>query len=102
MRRCMTPPTRSSGSWRPASVTSRACRTLPYLAHGSVGIGFALAEYLAHREDAQFSEAATRIRQAASGHFYAQSGLFAGRAGMILYLSHRRSGGQLPDIVADH
>ena len=77
-------------------------RTMPYLAHGSVGIGFALAEYLAHREDAQFSEAATRIRQAASGHFYAQSGLFAGRAGMILYLSHRRSGGQLPDIVADH
>jgi len=76
-------------------------RTLPYLARGSVGIGFVLAEYLAHREDEQFSEAAGHIRQAASAHFYVQAGLFAGRAGMILYLSHR-SGGRVSESVADH
>jgi predicted Ser/Thr protein kinase len=77
-------------------------RTMPYLAQGSVGIGFALAEYLAHREDQQFSEAAASIHQAASSHFYVQAGLFAGRAGMILYLSHRRNGGQVSEVVAAH
>ena len=77
-------------------------RTMPYLAHGSVGIGFALAEYLAHRPDERFLEASRRIRAAASGHFYAQSGLFAGRAGMILYLCHRTPEGELPDVVAGH
>jgi hypothetical protein len=76
-------------------------RTLPYLARGSVGIGFVLAEYLAHRGDEQFAEAAGGIRQAASGHFYVQAGLFAGRAGMILYLSHRRSAGPVSEAVAD-
>jgi tRNA A-37 threonylcarbamoyl transferase component Bud32 len=76
-------------------------RTLPYLAQGSVGIGFVLAEYLAHREDERFSEAAGRIRRAASSHFYVQAGLFSGRAGMILYLSHRRGQEGVPDAVAD-
>lgn len=83
-------------------------RTLPYLAQGSAGIGFAIAEYLAHRPDAAFSAAAARIRAAAMGHFYAQSGLFGGRAGMILLLSHfyrrgsyRDVGAGVPEPVAD-
>jgi hypothetical protein len=95
LRRCVV---RSDGSME----VDEDWRTMPYLGQGSVGIGFALAEYLAHREDEQFSEAAARIHHAASGHFYAQAGLFAGRAGMILYLSHRRGGGPVSDVVADH
>lgn len=64
-------------------------RTMPYLATGSAGIGLVLDEYLAHREDDQFAEAARRIRLAASSPFYIEPGLFQGRAGMVLYLSHR-------------
>jgi tRNA A-37 threonylcarbamoyl transferase component Bud32 len=62
-------------------------RTLPYIADGSVGIGFAVDDYLAHREDEQFARAAQQIRVAARSGFYVGSGLFSGRAGMILYLS---------------
>src|SRR5205823_458624 len=95
LRRCVV---RSEGTLE----VEEGWRTLPYLARGSVGIGFVLAEYLAHREDEQFSEAAGHIRQAASAHFYIQAGLFAGRAGMILYLCHRRGHEGVPDTVADH
>lgn len=63
-------------------------RTMPYLAAGSVGIGLVLNQYLAHRHDDQFAEAAGRIRRAALSPFYVEPGLFQGRAGMILYLSH--------------
>jgi len=62
-------------------------RTLPYIADGSVGIGFVVDDYLAHREDEQFVQAAQQIRAAARSGFYVGSGLFSGRAGMILYLS---------------
>jgi class III lanthionine synthetase len=63
-------------------------RTMPYLADGSVGIGLVLADYLTHREDAQFAMAAAAIRKTAKCPFYIESGLFWGRAGMILSLSH--------------
>jgi hypothetical protein len=79
-------------------------RTLPYIADGSVGIGFVVDEYLAHREDEQFAEAAPRIRSAAKSGFYIGSGLFSGRAGMILYLSRGPApgtGGTDP-VVAAH
>jgi tRNA A-37 threonylcarbamoyl transferase component Bud32 len=62
-------------------------RTLPYIADGSVGIGFAVEDYLAYREDEHFTQAAEQIRLAATSGFYVGSGLFSGRAGMILYLS---------------
>ncbi len=62
-------------------------RTMPYLAHGSVGIGLVLDQYLRHRADDQFAEASAGIRRAARSPFYAQSGLFAGRAGIIAYLA---------------
>ncbi|HEV2787205.1 MAG TPA: class III lanthionine synthetase LanKC, partial [Solirubrobacteraceae bacterium] len=65
-------------------------RTLPYVADGSVGIGFALDDYLAHRDDEQFRQAAPQLRRAARCGFYIGSGLFNGRAGMILYLSRER------------
>jgi class III lanthionine synthetase len=75
-------------------------RTMPYLAVGSVGIGLVLDHYLAHRNDDQFTEAAGRIRRAASSPFYVEPGLFHGRAGMILYLSH--GCGPQDRIVGDH
>jgi tRNA A-37 threonylcarbamoyl transferase component Bud32 len=79
-------------------------RTLPYLADGSVGIGFAIDDYLDHREDERFAEAVPRIRAAASSGFYALPGLLSGRAGMILYLSRRLEPGQGADdpLVAAH
>jgi hypothetical protein len=79
-------------------------RTLPYIADGSVGIGFVVDDYLAHRKDEQFALAAPQIRAAAKSGFYAGSGLFSGRAGMILYLSRGLApgaGGEDP-LVAAH
>lgn len=64
-------------------------RTMPYLAQGSVGIGVVLDQYLRHREDEQFTDASDAIYRAATAPFYVQSGLFAGRAGIIAYLAHR-------------
>ncbi|MDX6720623.1 MAG: putative SapB synthase, partial [Solirubrobacteraceae bacterium] len=79
-------------------------RTLPYISDGSIGIGFAVDDYLAHRHDEQFAQAAPLIRAAAKSRFYAGSGLFSGRAGMLLYLSRGLApgtGGEDP-IVAAH
>lgn len=68
-------------------------RSLPYLAHGSAGIGLVLRRYLQHRSDAEFANAAHAIRCASTSRFYIQSGLFAGRAGMILALGRDENGG---------
>jgi hypothetical protein len=62
-------------------------RTLPYLNAGSAGIGMVIDRYLAHRTDDAFATAGESIRIAARSTFYAQSGLFNGRAGMILSLA---------------
>jgi serine/threonine protein kinase len=80
LRRCML---RDDGSLE----VDEGWRTMPYIADGSVGIGLVLQDYLAHREDEQFAQAAAAIRTAAAGRFYVWPGLFSGRAGMILYLS---------------
>ncbi|ROT29766.1 class III lanthionine synthetase LanKC [Micromonospora sp. HM5-17] len=64
-------------------------RTMPYLAHGSVGIGLVLDQYLRHRPEPDLVASARAIRRAALAPFYAQSGLFAGRAGIIAYLATR-------------
>jgi hypothetical protein len=64
-------------------------RTMPYLASGGVGVGMALDEYLTYREDEQFAEASSAISRTALARFYVQSGLFGGRAGMLLYLAGR-------------
>ncbi|MFE7116310.1 class III lanthionine synthetase LanKC [Streptomyces sp. NPDC057654] len=60
-------------------------RTLPYLHAGSVGIGFALRHYLAHRHDPFFAESLWAIGPASRSGFYIFSGLFDGRAGMVLF-----------------
>ncbi|HZE31050.1 MAG TPA: class III lanthionine synthetase LanKC [Actinoallomurus sp.] len=65
-------------------------RVLPYLARGSVGIGMVIDDYLLHREDERFRAAQAAIRTAALTRYYAQSGLFSGRAGMLLHLARQR------------
>ncbi|MGY5045270.1 class III lanthionine synthetase LanKC [Streptomyces sp. 900105755] len=74
-------------------------RTLPYLGDGSVGIGMVLDDWLAHGADGtgDFERARAAIRTAATSRFYAQPGLFQGRAGMILHLA--RTGAD-PDRLA--
>ncbi len=93
LRRCLV---RGDGSME----VKEGRRTMPYLADGSVGIGLVVERYLAHRNDDQFAEAAGRIRRAARSPFYVTPGLFHGRAGMILHLSH--GGAPRDHTVADH
>ncbi|HWD09304.1 MAG TPA: lantipeptide synthetase, partial [Actinomycetota bacterium] len=96
LRRCVTRP---EGTLE----VNEGWRTMPYLADGSVGIGMVLADYLAHRHDDRFAEAAKGIRLAATCPFTVEPGLFYGKAGMILYLSRGLepgSGGADPVIAA--
>jgi hypothetical protein len=72
-------------------------RTMPYLAHGSAGIGIVLDRYLRHSGDDEFRAASAAIRRVAASPFYAQSGLFAGRAGIVAYLAARVAGGAAED-----
>ncbi|MEU7039506.1 class III lanthionine synthetase LanKC [Streptomyces varsoviensis] len=60
-------------------------RTLPYLNSGSVGIGFALRHYLAHRHEPFLAESLRAIGPASRSGYYVFSGLFNGRAGMVLF-----------------
>ncbi|MFF6782937.1 class III lanthionine synthetase LanKC [Streptomyces sp. NPDC012510] len=69
-------------------------RTMPYLGDGSVGIGMVLDDYLTACSGAgagsgsdEFTRARTGVLAAAGYRFYAQPGLFEGRAGMILHLA---------------
>jgi tRNA A-37 threonylcarbamoyl transferase component Bud32 len=64
-------------------------RTLPYLKAGSAGIGMVIDTFLRHREDADLAAAAEKIATAASAGYYAQSGLFNGRAGLLCFLAGR-------------
>jgi serine/threonine protein kinase len=96
LRRCVTTEDGSLG-------VNEGWRTMPYLADGSVGIGMVLDDYLLHRQDEEFSQAAPAIRRAAQAQFYVQSGLFYGRAGMILHLGRQHPPGTAgvdPDVVA--
>ncbi|MEU1271531.1 class III lanthionine synthetase LanKC [Streptomyces sp. NPDC005799] len=68
-------------------------RTLPYLGDGSAGLGMVLDDHLAHAFDAGFDKARAGILTAATSRFYAQPGLFQGRAGMILHLSRTTAPG---------
>ena len=95
LHRCVT---RDDGSVQ----VNEGWRTLPYLGTGSVGIGMVLSRYLAHRPDEQFRAANAAIRLAACSWFYVQSGLFNGRAGIVLYLSDCRwSAAPSPDPAID-
>ncbi|MER7762371.1 class III lanthionine synthetase LanKC [Streptomyces sp. NPDC097619] len=65
-------------------------RVLPYLESGSAGIGAVLADLLRHRPDPARRHSLERIRAAAAPEFIVQSGLFNGRAGLLLLLHHLR------------
>ncbi|MGW1278894.1 class III lanthionine synthetase LanKC [Streptomyces tsukubensis] len=60
-------------------------RLVPYLNTGSVGIAFVLRRYLKHRRNQHFTESLRVIEKAARSPFYIFSGLFDGRAGMVLF-----------------
>jgi tRNA A-37 threonylcarbamoyl transferase component Bud32 len=72
-------------------------RTLPYLGDGSAGIGMVLDDYLVHAgeesADGEFERARAGVLTAATCRFYAQPGLFQGRAGMILHLARTTTPG---------
>jgi hypothetical protein len=74
-----------------ALLVDEGWRTMPYLAGGSVGIGTVLEEYLLRRPDERFAAVADQALEAARAPLYVQSGLFAGRAGIISYLAARRA-----------
>ncbi|MFI9802817.1 class III lanthionine synthetase LanKC [Streptomyces sp. NPDC052301] len=71
-------------------------RTLPYLGGGSAGIGLVLDDYLAHAGSEEFERARAGILTAATSRFYAQPGLFQGRAGLILHLARSSAPGTGP------
>ncbi|MFF4209136.1 class III lanthionine synthetase LanKC [Streptomyces sp. NPDC001796] len=71
-------------------------RTLPYTGAGSVGIAMVLDDYLAQRDDPEFETARAAILPAACSRFYAQPGLFRGRAGMVLHLARTTTPGECP------
>ncbi|MFF3332354.1 class III lanthionine synthetase LanKC [Streptomyces sp. NPDC002888] len=84
-------------------------RTLPYLGDGSVGLGMVLDDYLAHADEAgnapdtveEFERARSGVVTAATSRFYAQPGLFQGRAGMILHLARTSAPGAGADRLAE-
>jgi serine/threonine protein kinase len=80
LRRCVVRP-------NGALEVNEGWRTMPYLGQGGVGVGLALDQYLAHRHDDGFARASAAAYRAARSPMYAQSGLFAGRAGVIAYLA---------------
>ncbi|GGL02213.1 class III lanthionine synthetase LanKC [Streptomyces flaveus] len=76
-------------------------RSMPYLGRGSVGIALVLDDYLTHHDDEDFARARTAILPAATSRFYAQSGLFGGRAGMVLHLARTTTPEVAPRHLAD-
>jgi serine/threonine protein kinase len=62
-------------------------RTVPHLADGSTGIGIVIDQIRQYRPDPGLTVVSDAISLAARTPFHAQSGLFAGRAGIIRYLA---------------
>ncbi|MGP3977042.1 class III lanthionine synthetase LanKC [Streptomyces sp. 8N114] len=80
----------SAGTWQ----VDEGSRVMPYLGAGSVGIAMVLDDFLGHRpEHAGFARAREAILPAARMRYYAQPGLFQGRAGMLLHLSRTSTPG---------
>jgi hypothetical protein len=77
-------------------------RTLPYLGDGSAGIGMVLDDLVAHAPHlaGEFGPARSGVLTAATSRFYAQPGLFQGRAGMILHLGRTTEPGATADRLA--
>ncbi|WDZ83226.1 class III lanthionine synthetase LanKC [Micromonospora cathayae] len=80
LRRCVVRP-------NGALEVNEGWRTMPYLGQGGVGIGLVVDQYLAHRADEGFARASAAAYRAARSPMYVQTGLFAGRAGIVAYLA---------------
>lgn len=66
-------------------------RAMPYLATGSAGVGIVLADLLSHSADHdRYRTLLDGIVRTATTGFTIQSGLFHGRAGLLLFLLHVR------------
>jgi hypothetical protein len=77
-------------------------RLMPYLGAGSAGIGMVTRRFLLECQDPEIAAADAAIALAARSGYYGQAGLFAGRAGMLLYLADRAAGaGQSPALDSD-
>lgn len=74
-------------------VVDEGDRILPYLGEGSVGIAAVLDDYLAHDADEAFERARAEILPGAMLRYYAQPGLFRGRAGMVWHLGRTTTPG---------
>ncbi|TCO59701.1 class III lanthionine synthetase LanKC [Actinocrispum wychmicini] len=72
-------------------------RAMPYLATGSIGVGFVLRLFLRHRENGEFARALALIRRTAQPELVIGSGLFNGRAGCIAFLSALQESGPVLD-----
>ncbi|MCQ4082130.1 class III lanthionine synthetase LanKC [Streptomyces sp. RB6PN25] len=94
LRRCVVG---RHGAW----LVDEGSRTMPYVGAGSVGIAMVLDDYLGHRDDEEFARARAGILPAAQSRFYAQPGLFRGRAGMILHLGRTTTPGVTPRALDD-
>ncbi|MEU6372348.1 class III lanthionine synthetase LanKC [Streptomyces sp. NPDC046909] len=77
-------------------------RTLPYLGDGSAGIGMILDDCLTHVPDVaeELEPVRAGVLKAATCRFYAQPGLFLGRAGMVLHLARTGERERLAEQVA--
>ncbi|AUH39719.1 class III lanthionine synthetase LanKC [Streptomyces sp. CMB-StM0423] len=74
-------------------VVDEGHRTMPYLGDGSAGIATVLDDYLGHRDDEDFAAARAAVLPAVRMRYYAQPGLFQGRAGMLLHLGRTATPG---------
>lgn len=74
-------------------VVDEGRRTMPYLGDGSAGIATVLDDYLRYRDDEEFAAARAAVLPAARMRYYAQPGLFQGRAGMLLHLGRTSTPG---------
>ncbi|KNB53719.1 class III lanthionine synthetase LanKC [Streptomyces caatingaensis] len=80
-------------------------RTMPYAGDGSVGIGMVLDDFLTlaardgREPDPGLAAARDGVLAAARSRFYAQPGLFQGRAGMVLHLHRTTAPGVTRDQV---
>jgi serine/threonine protein kinase len=66
-------------------------RLMPYLRSGSAGIGMVIDQFLRHRPDPDLAVAADRIAVSATSTYFAHSGLFNGRSGLLYFLASRDS-----------
>ncbi|MDJ1133006.1 class III lanthionine synthetase LanKC [Streptomyces iconiensis] len=87
----------SSGTWQ----VDEGTRIMPYLGAGSVGIAMVLDDFLRHRPGHErFTQMRSGILPAARMRYYAQPGLFQGRAGMLLHLCRTLTPGVTGEDIA--